>query len=304
MKIIRNIFVFIAFISICLLMYVFFRNAKIGDCHISVNGNNIEYYSECFNCFVPKKKYLNDAANAEYKINNVIGICDADEIKLSFEKKPFRVSLAEISDSGVELTKIKYSSDDNAFIFNPLYDNVECWISVVADYGIEKKVITFCVYNKEFLKIHEEDYTKFLNESKISHDNTSKTALLKVDYKNLPINSSAYSFEVFNNGDRNITVSDFIIEKKIDDKWYIVEENMNSFVAQNLYKDIKLADTVLSVGEKRIVKLDTSLFLLFDEGIGFANNSGEYRFAVPYSVDGEIRYAVSNSFTSGYVAEH
>lgn len=300
----KYIVLILVFITVCILIAVSYYTAIKSNCQIKVNGKNIEYYSKCFSMFESPKKYFNDYANAELEIKNVVAIGNDETIELNFDKKPVRVSLLEIGNSDIEFNEVEYSTDEELFQLNPLYDNPECWVSVVADYGIEKKVITFCVYNKDYENNYDDENEKFLADSDVIEANISNTVLIKVDSSNYPIESSAYSFDIINNDTGSIETSAFIVEKYVNGKWYIVEKEMNSFVAQNLPTTISLSGEKLAGGEKRTVNLETSLYLIFDDGVGFYNNSGVYRYVIPYSFNNDIYYAVSNLFTVGYVDEN
>ncbi|MCQ2485330.1 MAG: hypothetical protein MJ168_08360 [Clostridia bacterium] len=253
--------------------------------------------------FSSLKKEVNSLENAENKIRNVIGIEENDSVEVSFNKRPLKLSYVDIENGDYSHKKIKYDSDAKAYIFNPVWDSGECWISVVADYGVVREVITFCVYNKDYMPQNGDDIVKYLPDSSVSDSNRSNTVLLKTDSFNYPVESTAYAFKITNSENNEITTSDFIVEKRIGDKWYVVEKEMNSFVAQNLSPTVMLKDTVLKGGETRDVKLETSLYLLFDESVAFENNSGVYRYVVPYTSGGQTHYAVSNEFTVGYVSD-
>ena len=279
--------------------FVSFQNASSCYFEISAGVVKIECYSKCVSLFSSKKKLEENLSKAESDIEKVIGISSDETLMLSFEKRPLKVLCYNLENEN----KIAYDKETKSYMFNPVWDNSECWISVIADYGVAERIITFCVYNKDYkneYKDEDEAYTKFLQDSKVNDSNVSESVHVSAGNPNYPVDSSAYSFDIVNNEKESITTSSFIIEKNIDGKWYAVEKEMNSLVAESTSAAVTLSGEKLSQDEKRTVCLETSLYLFFDDGVAFHDNTGVYRYVVPYTVGDKSAYAVSDSFTVGY----
>lgn len=288
-------FLIIAFCAVA----IFLASGANKNFEVTANGFSVSYYSQN----VPFFASDNDICSIEDEscdvITSVFGIYGDDEVNVRFEKEPIKVYLFDKSGSKSN-KEIKLNRATNAYSFCPMYDSEECRSIVVADYGIQKRIICFGFYNRDYAEKHKVQSTAGLSETEFDNSKISNRLSFDTFSVNYPIYSTNYTFSFINHEDSEIITDGFIIEKMYDKKWFVVERDMDSAVGRNLADALALKGVTVRPGEKKIVTLGSPLFKFFDENSQPDLISGEYRIVIPYTVNGEKKYAVSFSMSVGY----
>ena len=296
-----SIIAVLAILSLCFLS-VYLLSCANKDFVISSGGVNTSYYSENVTLFASDDDIDGVFTSAANNIQTFFSIGVDDKVDIMFESDPIKLYYKNVL-SDDEFKEIKVNMVTGGYSFCPLYKNddgtinEESWTMVIADYGIQKRVICFGFYNKDWsYNESPSQYTKSVIDENLVNSHVSFDSL----GLNYPINSTKYSFTITNFEGQDIVTDGFLVEKNVDGEWCTVEKDMNSAAAQKLPSQIKLNGVTLKSGQSRTVNINVPLYMLFDEDDRQHIISGDYRYAVAYTVDGEKHYAVSSTFSIGF----
>lgn len=282
---------------------IFLSSGANKNFEITANGFSVSYYSQNVPFFASEKEIGKIEGESEDVINSVFGIYDDDEVNVRFEKEPIKVYYYTGSDIENK-NELRLNRVTNTYTFCPMYDSEECRCIFVADYGIQKRIICFAFYNKDYAVNHKKDFAanpekNRLKENEFDSSLISSRVSFDTFAVNYPIYSTNYTFSFTNHENSEIVTDGFIIEKLCNKKWCVVEKDMNSEVAKNMADALVLKDVTVRTGEKKIITLGSPLYKFFDSDKQPDLISGEYRIIIPYTVDGEKKYAVSFSMSVG-----
>ena len=296
-----SIIAVLAILSLCFIS-VYLLSCANKEFSVKSGGVNTAYYSENVTFFASDDDINNVFTASANNIQTFFSIGAEDKVDILFESDPIKLYYKNaLSDD--ELKEIKVNMVTGGYSFCPIYKDEnsefseESWTMVIADYGIQKRVICFGFYNNDW-KYNESpsQYTKSIIDEKLVNSHVSFDSL----GLNYPINSTKYSFTITNFEGKDIITDGFLIEKNVDGTWCTVESEMNSAAAQQIPSQIKLNGVTLKSGQSRTVNLSVPLYMLFDTDNRQHIISGDYRYAVAYTVDGEKHYSVSSTFSIGF----
>lgn len=296
-----SIIAVLAILSLCFVS-VYLLSSANKEFSVTANGMATSYYSENVTFFASDDSISNVFTSSANNIQTFFSISEKETVDILFDSNPIKLFYKNaVSDD--ELKEVKVNMVTGSYSFCPLYKNdddtisEESWTMVIADYGIQKRIICFGFYNKDWsYNESPEEYTKsVIDESMVNSHVTFDSLGL-----NYPINSTKYSFTITNFEGKDILLDGFLIEKNVDGEWCSVEKEMKSVAAQRLPDQLKLKGVTLKTGQSRTVNLNVPLYTLFDEDENNHIISGDYRYAVEYTVDGEKHYAISSTFSIGF----
>ena len=203
---------------------------------------------------------------------------------------------------GHDYKLIHYNRDKGCYCFYPVYDNEECWIKFVVHYGFKKYVYEFCVYNKDYQKDFCEVTAEDYGISTLSDEDFSENVVIGEYDENYPSSHYGFPLTITNNESSAIKTYAFLLEKQVGGVWRGIEPHSILLSEEEAEKE-RFAGNTINPGETKEYSLSTTLHLLFKLNPEKNPCGGVYRVILPYEADGEKKYAASDEFTIGYVAE-
>ena len=242
-------------------------------------------------------------ATADYLEKKTAVIAADSDSKITFatKHKPLRFYELNPGDEKNERLKISYNKQDKRYELSPLSDNEDCEYNVVADYGFRKNIYSFSVFNKTYIeKRYNSQPDAAISESKIQMQTVENDVtveaenLCRADYIN-------FGFNVTNHLAEPISCGMFKLEKQMNGVWYEVEEQDVTY--NQAFWDDYASQYPISVKASETIqhKFPTSPAVFFNMHTGNDVKCGVYRIVLPYTHNGEEKYAISNPFNVGYV---